>query len=230
MPAKNVIKTYFADGFYHVYNRGVEKKRIFLDKQDHVVFLAFLKRYLTPPPEDPTKTLEPNFYKSLHDEIELLAYCLMPNHFHLLLKQTETTSMARFLQRVSTSYSIYFNRKYERVGPLFQGPYKAAVIDNENYFLHLSRYIHLNPFEILKASPYKGEALVNLLNYEWSSYADYLGKRHTEWVKTEMILSYFADAKKKISDPRLKGINTYQAFVESYKEDSKDILQNLALD
>lgn len=227
MPAKYVVKLYYADGFYHIYNRGVEKKRIFLDKQDHVVFLAFLKRYLTPPPEDPTKTLEPNFYKSLHEEIELLAYCLMPNHFHLLLKQTEIDSMAKLLRRVATSYSIYFNKKYERVGPLFQGTYKAIPIDNENYLLHLSRYIHLNPFDLMKVPPSQGGTLEN---YEWSSYADYLDRRHTEWIKTEMILSYFADAKKKMGDPRLKGINTYQSFVESYKEDSKDILQNLALD
>jgi len=227
MPGKNILKIYFADGFYHIYNRGVEKKRIFLDKQDHVVFLALLKKYLTPPPEDPTKSLNTPVYKSVYKEIDLLCYCLMPNHFHLLLKQLEQDSMTKLLRRVGSSYSIYFNKKYERVGPLFQGRYKAIAIDNENYLLHLSRYIHLNPFDTLKVRPYEGRTFQE---YEWSSYADYLGNRHTEWVKTEMILSYFADAKKKMGDPRLKGINTYQSFVESYKEDSKDILQNLALD
>lgn len=227
MPGRNILKIYFADGFYHIYNRGVEKKRIFLDKQDHVVFLALLKKYLTPPPTDPTKSLEMPVYKSVYREIDLLCYCLMPNHFHLLLKQLEQDSMTKLLRRIGTSYSIYFNKKYERVGPLFQGRYKAITIDNENYLLHLSRYIHLNPFDTLKVRPLEERTFQE---YEWSSYPDYLGKRHTEWVKTEMILSYFADAKKKTLDAHLKGINTYQSFVESYKEDSKDILQNLVLD
>ena len=117
MPARNVVKIYFENGFYHVYNRGVEKREIFIDIQDYVVFLGILKKYLTPTPttNNPTQ-IKPLIPNTLHDEIDLLAYCLMPNHFHMMIQQKKIDSMTKLLQRVSTTYSIYFNKKYQRVG------------------------------------------------------------------------------------------------------------------
>lgn len=226
MPGKNVIKTYIKDGYYHVYNRGVEKRIIFNDTQDYKVFLNYLKSYLSPPP-NPKKLLKsftlqgstfkgaPRQPKNFFGEIELVAYCLIPNHFHFLIKQNSEAAMKQFMQSLSTRYSMYFNKKYKRVGPLFQGIYKAALISDDVYLLHLSRYIHINPLEYISS-----------LTDAYSSYPDYLGFRHTHWVKPEIILSFFNQAKL----PFLRKVNSYKDFAEEYAEDSKDILGDLILE
>jgi len=226
MPSKNVVKTYVKDAYYHVYNRGVEKRKIFEDDQDYKVFLNYLKSYLLSPP-DP-KTLKTDFtlkgstfkgiprqLKNYSGEIELVAYCLMPNHFHFLISQKTESSMKKFIQSLATRYSVYFNKKHNRVGALFQGIYKAAIISEEAYLLHLSRYIHLNPLEY---SSNIAEA--------YSSYADYLGIRKTKWIKPDIILSFFSQK----TLPFLHKINSYKVFVENYQEESKKILGNLTLE
>lgn len=225
MPRKNARKTYLENGIYHIYNRGVEKRVIFLDDQDYKVFLRFLKELLTKPPDKKAIlkdfTLKGSTFKgilrqplNLHKQLELLAYCLMPNHFHLLIKQTNEKVMKHFMQSLCIRYSMYFNKKYKRIGSLFQGVYKAVLVMEESYLLHLSRYIHLNP---LKHSQ-------NLLN-TYSSYADYLGKRTTIWMNINIILSYFGSV---LTDK--KDINSYQDFVEKYTEDSAKTLGKLTLD
>ena len=189
MPAKNSIKTYTENGYYHIYNRGVEKRNIFLDREDYKTFLYFLKRYLTVPPKPTEQSqLPPRWKTDIFDKVTLVAYCLMPNHFHFLIKQTTQRVITDFMRALINSYVHYFNKKYERVGSLFQGIYKAVLIEEENYLLHLSRYIHLNPFEV---EPRSGLNLANeLANYSYSSYEEYLGKRATKWVHPEEIL-YF---------------------------------------
>lgn len=226
MPKKNIVKTYVADSYYHVYNRGVDKRKIFEDSQDVKVFLNYLKTYLSPP-LDPTKfkksfTLQGSTFKGIprqpknfHKEIDLLAYCLIPNHFHLLLKQNSNSSMERFLRSLSTRYSMYFNKKHQRVGPLFQGSYKAVMITEEPYLLHLSRYIHLNPRE------YSSD-----LKKAYSSYADYLGLRKTSWVKPDFILSFFNNS----TLPELEKVNKYDKFVEKYNKSNNEKLGNLTLE
>src|SRR3989339_150289 len=142
MPAKNSVKIYVSQGFYHVYNRGVEKRVIFLDEQDYRVFIHYLELYLSPKDElinriraqinltGTEKNLRiakiltsENFYK----KIELLCYILMPNHYHIILKQNEQNGMKLFMHSLIMRYVQYFNKKYERVGPLFQGRYKAVL-------------------------------------------------------------------------------------------------------
>jgi putative transposase len=105
----------------------------------------------------------------------------MPNHFHLLLRQHGDAGIPQFMQKLSTAYTMYFNTKQERVGSLFQGPYKAIHIKSEEYLTHLSRYIHLNPLD-LKYSEWREQGIRNpsqaqrfLQHYSWSSYHDYLG-------------------------------------------------------
>ena len=172
MPSKNTIKIYVQEGIYHVYNRGVEKRNIFLDNQDYQVFLYYLKSYLLSP-ENPIHKKLPVRVRldfndfDLHKRIRLMAYCLMPNHFHLMLKQLDEKAMTEFVKRLSNAYVRYFNEKYERIGSLFQGRYKAVSLDKENYFLHLTRYIHRNPQEVLKKFN-----LTKLEDYPYSSYAD----------------------------------------------------------
>ncbi len=184
MPAKNLIKVYVENGIYHVYNRGVEKRVIYLDDQDHCVFLNCLKEALNLPNlQGPTLlqggTLR-RMPKNFCEDIELLAYCLMPNHFHLLIKQHSKNGMKDLLQSIMTRYVIYFNRKYRRTGGLFESHYKAILIMEESYLLHLSRYIHRNPLN----------EFTNLIQ-AYSSYSEYLGLRQTSWIKPELILSFF---------------------------------------
>ena len=111
MPSRHEIKESLPGGTYHVYNRGVERRRVFLDGRDYARFINQLRQSL-----------------AREAQITLLAYCLMPNHFHLLLRQSNSDSMGRFMQRVSVAYTMYFNIKQNRVGPLFQGKYKAVRI------------------------------------------------------------------------------------------------------
>lgn len=233
MPQKNSVKIYIENGYYHTYNRGVEKRKIFLDKQDYVVFLHFLKQYLSPPPPKDNLLNPPGLHpvrlrpiQTIHDQIDLLAYCLMPNHFHLLLKQKSADGMTKLIRRVSTSFSMYFNKKYKRVGTLFQGIYKAVSVDKEEYLLHLSRYIHLNPV-IDRVAPYPRLATYTKpVDYPFSSYQNYLGKIKMQWIKPEEILSFFKTAQK----THFKDILSYQSFVEDYLEDSAEILGNLTLE
>jgi len=229
MPAKYSVKTYAENTFYHVYNRGVEKRIIFQDEQDYKVFLSYLKEYLSPPPtlEDRIQksfTLQGRTFKGIprqlnnfFGKIDLLAYCLMPNHFHFLIKQNDdVNSLKDFMQSIIARYATYFNKKYDRVGSLFQGKYKAIIVMDEYYILHLSRYIHINPSEYAK----------NLVN-TYSSYAEYLGIRHTPWVKPELVLSYFNNQKLSLD---FNGSNTYKSFVEEYLKDPKDILLDITLE
>lgn len=211
------------NGFYHIYNRGVEKRTIFEDDQDYRVFLKNLKEYLSPPLDiDKFQggTLKNNVYpyrllKNYFAEISLIAYCLMPNHFHFMIQQKSKRAIKNFMQSLLTRYSMYFNKKYSRVGKLFQGHYKGVLITDESYLLHLSRYIHLNPFEYTKD-----------LESAYSSYSDYLGIRKTPWVKPDIVLTFFNT---KIL-PDLKKINTYKKFVEEYEKDSVSILEHLTLE
>lgn len=223
MPAKSSLKLYVADGFYHIYNRGVEKKDIFLDEEDYKVFINCLKQSLSPKEttlnkvkEDSNLTLEEKSRRILlisrqnnfFGKIDLLAYVLMPNHFHFLLRQREERAIEFFMRSLLTKYVGYFNRKYQRVGPLFQGRYKGVLINKEEYFLHLSRYIHTNPKEILPKEK-------KLIDYPWSSYPVYVKNWQVQWLKKDYLLSFF----KKTQG---FGFDSYQGFVEGYKEKDED--------
>lgn len=208
MPARNSIKQYLENGYYHLYNRGVEKRLIFMDQQDYAVFLSYLKEYLLPKNEkglrerlsDPNiSSIEKNrIIKSLAlnnfaNEITLLAHCLMPNHFHFLVKQVSAKSIDAFMQSLNTRYTMYFNRKYNRVGSLYQAVYKACSVDTDEYLLQLSRYIHKQALDL----------------HQPCSYLDYVGINNTEWIKAEEILSYFSS-----TNPLL----SYEAFMDETED------------
>lgn len=227
MPSKNIIKTYIENGFYHIYNRGVEKRKIFLDEQDYRVFLSYLKIYLSPK-IDSAKDIQKNKNGSYEDQnkfiseifklnnfynkIDLISYVLMPNHFHLELKQKNKKEIEFFMRSLITKYSKYFNKKYKRVGPLFQGRYKAVLIQNTEYLLDLSKYIHLNPKELLV-----GGQLLDA--YPWSSYPVYLRKVAINWLNINFITSNFIEHKK-------FSVHLYKKFVENNKEKEKEIPKN----
>ena len=139
MPHKNTIKPYVDNGFYHVYNRGVNKGDIFFDDQDYRVFLHLLKYYLSPvqsldkehPLTDLMEIVRPRPLANLEKEVDLVAYCLMPNHFHLLLKQNTIDGMTKLMRRLMTTFAMYINKRHHRVGHLFQAKYKAALIQDD---------------------------------------------------------------------------------------------------
>lgn len=215
MAAKNSIKLYVDDGYYHLYNRGVAKTPVYLDEQDYAVFLSYIKEYLTPPAQldaiDLEKINQKRIYirRNYFDEIELLAFCLMPNHFHLLLKQKETRSIEFFMRSLLIRYASYFNKRYQRVGHLFQDVYKGILIQHEEYWLWLSRYIHRNSIDLLK--PDQG-----LKDYSYSSYPNYLGVRKSEWVKTEEILAMFKDYQEFVEGPEEEQTDSYKTELHSY--------------
>jgi len=193
MPAKNTIKKYVEEGNYHIYNRGVEGREIFLDEQDYRVFLEYLKRYLVDYKKEGKERPSTTAHRermSLAGDVVLLAYCLMPNHVHLLVGQRSKTGITKLMQRVGTKYGMYFNRKYDRKGTLWEGVYKAVLVESEEQMLHVSRYIHLNPVKMTK----KRYGLVETVTgsrpdeYPYSSYRRYLGKEQIEWVHPESIL------------------------------------------
>jgi len=223
VPSKNIIKPYVENSYYHIYNRGVEKRAIFQDDQDYKTFSKYLRIYLEPQKDlgERRVKVDNKIYitiarplKNYHNKIELLAYCLMPNHFHLLIKQKDKNTMEFFMRSLATKYSVYFNKKNNRVGSLFQGPYKAVLIDNGDQLLHVSRYIHLNP---TKDSP---------LQKAYSSYPDYLKLRQTPWLNTKIILSFFKSARRSA----LRDMLSFQSFVEDYKQNPKKSVGELAID
>jgi len=159
----------FAEGYYyHVYNRGTEKRKIFLKNPDYNKFLEQIKKF--------------NFPKNTPKYVEIVAFCLMPNHFHFLLIPVVDNGIPLFMQKLGTGYTMYFNKKYERTGVLFQGPYRCILIESDSHLLHLTRYIHLNPVKLIEPE-WKEKGIKNwdktnkfLEKYHWSSYKCYIGK------------------------------------------------------
>lgn len=138
----------FQNAFYHVFNRGINKQRIFIDTDDYRFFLNKLKKL-----------------KNKYD-FSIYAVCLMPNHFHISI-QTRKDSISKIMSSLTTSYSMYFNRKYTHFGPVFQNRFKSILIENDSYFMTLSRYIYLNPV--------KAGLVTDPILYPYSSLKEMLG-------------------------------------------------------
>ena len=205
MPALNSRKKYLENGYYHIYNRGVEKRKIFEDIQDYKVFASYLKNYLIAVDKNLLQEKlsnhaisareRDNVIKDLRrnnfsDEISLIAYCLMPNHFHFLIKQNSADSIDIFMNSLGTRYTMYFNRKYKRVGSLYQGVYKAVLVETDEQLLYLTKYIHKQALSNLQ-----GETLES----HPSSFGEFIGSKYTNWVKPEEILKSFSEKKSNLS-------------------------------
>lgn len=192
---------------------------IFLDAQDYRIFLDYVKTYLLPKdkenllriiadqsssPKQKDEALRLLGLNNFQGKIELICYCLMPNHFHFLLKQTGTNDMEIFMKSLMTRYTQYFNRRYDRVGPIYQGRYKGVLVETDEQLLYLTRYIHRNPDSLKRTDP-TGTVLFE----QPSSYPNYLGKLSQPWVKPEFILQNFETS----------GFSSYQDFVENNDSD-----------
>ncbi|MFA5744783.1 MAG: transposase [Candidatus Paceibacterota bacterium] len=174
------------DEFYHIYNRGIEKRKVFLLRSDYERFTALL--YLANQTEPADLKYQGRSIAEITNDrsgeplVEIIAYCLMPNHFHLLLREKIEGNIARFMQKLTTGYTMYFNKRNERNGALFQGTYKASHVHDDRYFRYVISYIHLNPVKLIdpiwKKNGIKDnvQAEKYLSQYVYSSYKDYLGE------------------------------------------------------
>lgn len=172
--------------YYHCYNRGVEKRKIFLSDKDYLRFTVLLYLCNTSKPihliNKNFKNLSELFNLDNFDSlVSIGAWVLMPNHFHILLKEKREDGISLFMQKLATAYTMYFNKKNERTGSLFGGTFKAEHLDKDTYLKYIFSYIHLNPLKLID-SKWKESGLENfnqansfLVNYKWSSYLDYKG-------------------------------------------------------
>jgi putative transposase len=196
--------------FYHIYNRGVEKKQIFLDKYDYDRFVTLLLLTNLPGALDIREferlkkhkkggTLVKKEQQTL---VDIGAYCLMPNHFHLLVYEKTEGGITKFMHKLTTAYTMYFNKKYERVGPLLQGTFKSEHADSDDYLKYLFSYIHLNPLKIFNKNwreSCKSDSVSKksfLDNYVYSSYLDYSGSNREDGaiLCTSSFPDYFYDS------------------------------------
>ncbi|KKS33079.1 MAG: hypothetical protein UU93_C0002G0007 [Candidatus Amesbacteria bacterium GW2011_GWA2_42_12] len=231
MASKNSTKIYVQNSYYHIYNRGVEKRTIFQDEQDYSVFLSYLKTYLSPKdekslqaildsressPKDKDLSLKLLRLKNYSADLELLCYALLPNHFHLLVRQKNTV-INNFTNSLGTRYAMYFNRKYKRKGVLFQDVYKAVLVESEEQLLHLSRYIHLNSTKALHLPPNRWKESTFP-----SSIHEYLGDRNTSWIKKGYILNYFSKSNPRHSYSNFLGMSLDAQFIYETAIDMDD--------
>ncbi len=186
-----VRSTQFAeDEYYHVYNRGVDKRVIFKNNSDYQRFQELLFLSNTSGSinvRDIKKRHSVVYdYDRLEELVAIGAYCLMPNHFHILLTPLVDNGVQIFMQRLATSYSMYFNRRYERTGALFEGRFKAKHADEDEYLKYLFAYIHLNPVKLMQSDWRESGiqdiagAFTYLQSYHYSSLVDYMGSKRPE--------------------------------------------------
>lgn len=208
---------------YHVFNRGVNKGRIFFEENDYRRFVDVLRHY-----KYRTNKYSYEKYFSIrnpssnapgaseviadHRRVEILAYCLMPNHVHLLIKQVVDFGLTSFMHQLFNSYSHYINVKYKRSGPVVEGRFKNVLVDSDEQLVHVSRYIHLNPIVSGLSS--------KIDDYEWSSFIAYVSGGSDIVVDCSQILGYF------------KSTDDYKIFVKDQISYGKELekVKHLAID
>ncbi|MEK9130130.1 MAG: transposase [Patescibacteria group bacterium] len=202
-------RIFLNNNFYHIYNRGVDKRVIFQNQKDHYRFIHDLYEFNN---KNPVLNYIQPMRKNINIEnptskkrkllVDIMCFCLMPNHFHLILRQKVENGITEFMRKLGTGYTNYFNTEYQRSGVLFQGRFKAIDIQKDEYLMHLSRYIHLNPIELIennwKKNGIKNYKKINdfLENYRWSSYLDFIDKKNfPSIINNDFLMSYFKGGK-----------------------------------
>jgi putative transposase len=179
MPYRNV--NFGSNHYYHIYNRGVNKQSIFFEEDHYSVCLRLINKYL-----------------SVHS-VELFAWCLMPNHYHLILWTELENGISRFIQVVFNAYAQSLNKRIERRGPLFEGRFKHVLIDEQTYLMQVCRYIHMNPV--------KAGLVRKPEEWAFSDYLEWTGKRRTGLLKANLIKDCFG------------GFKEYETFVSDLMND-----------
>lgn len=190
---------------YHVFNRGVASTQIFTNYFDKKRFIKTMLYYQIEDTKPRFSLYTPTTSKlNLSNKlVDIICYCLMPNHFHFLLKQNRDKGISEFISKVTNSYTKYFNIKFRRYGPLFQGMFKAVHIETDEQLTHLSRYIHLNPLV--------GFVTKDLDSYQWSSYRDYIGLNKSSVCAKNIVLGQF------------KSTDDYRGFVLDQEDYAKEL-------
>jgi REP element-mobilizing transposase RayT len=184
----------FPGAFYHIMSRGNERQDIFRCDDDRKMFLDLIGDF------------------SERFEIDMFTYVLMDNHFHLLLR-TRQANLPKAMQWLGTTYTRKFNNRHDRSGHLFQGRYKSILVENDQYLLHLSCYIHRNPI--------RAGIISRLADYPWSSYPSYGYARKTpKWLDTSLILNLMTNSR---TDPHLE----YREKVQQYSDETKNIWEDV---
>jgi len=174
-----------SEHIYHIYNRGVEKRSLFIDDKDYSRFVDDLVIFNDNKPVINPKLRIKDIRGGGHKRkplVDILAFCLMPNHYHLLLRQRLDGGITEFMRKLGGGYVNYFNLKHKRVGTLFQGKFKSVLINDEAQFMYIPFYIHLNPLDLIakdwreKGISDSKKAINFLNNYKWSSHLDFFGK------------------------------------------------------
>ena len=176
-----IKREWYPGASYHVTSRGNHRNDIFRDEEDFVYYLTLMKETL-------------DYYT--YDKYEIISYCLMDNHVHILIKTAEKP-LGQFIGRLSSKYAKYYNKKYNYIGHLFQDRYFSEIIESDTQMLETSRYIHLNPV--------RAKMVETPNDYPWSSYSRYLGNKKEKFVCSNRILSYFKDKDREL----------YKKYVES---------------
>ena len=204
MPRKNVEKKLIENGYYHVFNKGVAKRSIFKGKDDFEYFELLLLRYLN---QDITRDKYEREYPLYRAELDVISYCLTPKSLHLLVRQHEDkNALPKLMRSLSNSYTSYFNKVHRRSGPVFEGTYKASLIDNHEFLVHVSRHIHLQTDKYTR--------------WPYSSLPYYLGQKQAIWMNVHLMQEVFD-----------KNPSSYIAFLadkESYESSLKYISGILA--
>lgn len=201
-----------AGNIYHILSRGVDKRKIFLDDEDRLRFIHNLFEFND---IEPVNNLTYYFHRTQSNDIGrpyvvkttekrqrkllvyILAFCLMPNHYHLLVRPLTNEGLSQFMKKLNMGYSKYFNEKYQRKGTLFESRYKSIAIKHDSHLIYIPYYIHLNPLDLLTPSWRKGEienykeAVKFLENYRWSSFLDYIGEKNFPSLTQREFLSDF---------------------------------------
>ncbi|GAB4219817.1 MAG: hypothetical protein Fur009_7650 [Candidatus Microgenomates bacterium] len=186
--------------YYHIFNRSIDRKPIFVYKKETFRAIEILNYYRF---ADINKVKfsefiirsdekKQEFLEKINHEnnylVRILCFCLMPNHYHFLLKQEKENGISKFISQFQNSYTRYYNTKYQRKGHIFEGQFKAVRVESEEQLLHLSRYIHLNPYSSCVV-----KKIEDIIEYPYSSFKEYLDNQNKEFIDKRIILSYFKD-------------------------------------
>ena len=236
MPIRGAIAP---NNIYHVLNRGVDKRKVFLDEEDYLRFIHDLFEFNDVNPTNnltyrfnlKPKELDPYLREAEKKKprkllVDVLAFCLMPNHYHLLLKPYSSESLILFMRKLNVGYAMYFNQKHKRTGVLFEGRYKMVPVSRDAHFIHLPYYIHFNPLDLLSKQWRQKElkdyarAIKFLEAYRWSSHLDYLGiKNFPSVTQRKLLLEFFGSE------------NGYRKSVKNWlKEIDTESIGNLSLE